>query len=308
MKKRVKYIAAALCLALLSGCGGVTEQANQTAYAPVQESEQAAQEITTLDYDPNWTTAEIEQKRAELPEKEFVEYMNERAKIMFKCDYIKYNLATDSYYDTTVKQWNGYRFIPASNKPLTDEELEEAIAESDAKEAEKKAQCAALPDDLRQAFDTYADAMKADSAEHPEYIFRSDVRYDDGKGAYQALCKAAAPHMDLIWQLAMDDNSSFQSYCQRIVIGILGRSGAGIESADSFLHSQREYMYQPAQDAVNAIGDAITAEDCASLQAEYGYMIAPALKSLGKLDLMQIDPESPCTDAEQLAAFAAQFA
>ena len=52
----------------------------------------------------------------------------------------------------------------------------------------------------------------------------------------------------------------------------------------------------------------ITAEDAAALQETHGYMIAPALQDMGKLDLLQIAPESPCRDAGQLASFARYFA
>ena len=66
--------------------------------------------------------------------------------------------------------------------------------------------------------------------------------------------------------------------------------------------------YQEASDAVNTLGEKITAEDAAGLQQTYGYMIAPALQDIGRLDLLQIDPESPCQDAEKLAEFARYFA
>ncbi len=62
-----------------------------------------------------------------------------------------------------------------------------------------------------------------------------------------------------------------------------------------------------ASSAVKAEGDALTAEGVSSLQAQYGFMIAPALRDLGKLGLMQIPADAPCTDAEQLAAFADYF-
>ena len=44
------------------------------------------------------------------------------------------------------------------------------------------------------------------------------------------------------------------------------------------------------------------------MQRKYGYLIAPALQEMGKLDLLQIDPDSPCQNAEQIAAFAKCFA
>lgn len=40
---------------------------------------------------------------------------------------------------------------------------------------------------------------------------------------------------------------------------------------------------------------------------KYGFMIAPARRDLGKRGLMQIPADAPCTDAEQLAAFADYF-
>jgi hypothetical protein len=59
--------------------------------------------------------------------------------------------------------------------------------------------------------------------------------------------------------------------------------------------------------AVKAEGDALTAESVSKLQAQYGFMIAPALRDLGKLGLMQIPADAPCRDAEQLADFADYF-
>ena len=37
-------------------------------------------------------------------------------------------------------------------------------------------------------------------------------------------------------------------------------------------------------------------------------MIAPALEDAGRLDLLQITPDSPCQSAEKLAAYARLFA
>lgn len=49
------------------------------------------------------------------------------------------------------------------------------------------------------------------------------------------------------------------------------------------------------------------AESVSRLLAQYGFMIAPALRDPGKLGLMQIPADAPCTDAEQLADFADYF-
>ena len=66
--------------------------------------------------------------------------------------------------------------------------------------------------------------------------------------------------------------------------------------------------YSTGNEQVGLLGADISAEDVAKLQADFGYLIAPALEDAGLLHLLPAKQSEVCTDAEQLAAFARSFA
>ena len=75
------------------------------------------------------------------------------------------------------------------------------------------------------------------------------------------------------------------------------------DSGSAFGSAVRAQLAEAAN-AVNLCGADLSAEDASELQAKYGFLIAPALRDLRRLELMPIPADAPCTDAEQLAAFA----
>jgi hypothetical protein len=75
--------------------------------------------------------------------------------------------------------------------------------------------------------------------------------------------------------------------------------------ADDF--SNIDLFIREATETIRKKSETITMEDCIELTKYYGYLIAPALQEIGKLELLPIDSDSPCQDAVQLAELVQSF-
>lgn len=220
--------------------------------------------------------------------------------------YIAYNPEKDEYYDTRFLAWNAeredYDYLSPDGDDYRRPSAEDAFAEIPYAGTEPAA--------LTEAFLAYERAIQAywdeQTEKDPSFALRSFVPYEDDKGSYQSMCTACVPYWEDLFQIAASDGDD-RNKAQTAVNGILLNGGFSQRKAGYYLDRMQK-QYTDAADAVTALGESITAEDCAELQEQYGYLIAPALQDMGKLDLLQIDPESPCTDAEQLAECARYFA
>ena len=137
----------------------------------------------------------------------------------------------------------------------------------------------------------------------PYYMIRSHIPTDPE--APGNLVNESLPYRMTCCEMAVTDGE-YRDYAQTVVRKILGVYCSSEKGA--YFQYQMYRLLTEATDKVKALGDSITAEDCAQLQTKYGCLIAPALKEAGKLDLLHIDPEQGCTDPEQLAETAAWFA
>jgi len=297
MKKKLIFFGCLLLAAscMLTGC----ETPDKNKAAETGASSQAAESSAAEE------PSQAETEQSEKPEKSSLspEEKLAQAQAQGLTKYAKYNAYRDEFYDSRHLEWDDekkeYRHVNNSPKtpPVVTEEVE-------------------IPEGLQSALDVFAKAMEQYEAEHPEFAGRSDyIDLDDTEAlrtleretavqyfeTYLAMAQCRNPnrhlgthmvtrvlHMYRVWRETSLDNKT------------ISEKGGDLKESALYL--------QEATDAVNAVGAGITAEDCKKLQRKYGYLIAPALQEMGKLDLLQIDPDSPCQNAEQIAAFAKCFA
>ena len=168
---------------------------------------------------------------------------------------------------------------------------------------------AEIPAEMQKALDTFWEKSNQRMAEDSTLKLRSDRVYLDDTEHLRILKADTQIPYFTAWAELSKSWKSWGSYNAALAIymvsDVLYPQGAAIRK--DFADRMQEQLTL-ASDAVNTLGEKITAEDVAALQETYGYMIAPALQDIGKLDLLQIDPDSPCQDAEKLAEFARYFA
>ena len=172
---------------------------------------------------------------------------------------------------------------------------------------------AEIPAEMQKALDTFWEKSNQRMAEDSTLKLRSDcvsdwVFLDDTEHLRILKADTQIPYFT-VWAELSKSWKSWGSYNAALAIymvsDVLYPQGEAIR--EDFADRMQDQLTL-ASDAVSALGEKITAEDVAGLQETYGYMIAPALQDIGKLDLLQIDPDSPCQDAEKLAEFARYFA
>ena len=295
-----RIICIALCAAaFLTGCGATVSE--PAAEMPVQE-QTAVQESSEMPFrSEEELTAELEEKRASLPEEEFIAYMNnDRRTELHLPESAVYNPELDEYYDSSIQEWDAGRhdyIMLKQSPPQTDEPAYRSF------EGE-------IPAEMQQELDAFFEAenkrVAEQGREHPEFAVRSDwIFLDDTEHLRTLKANTQVQYFETWAEISKCWGARYAVLAIYMVRSVLEPHNTYItaEFAD-----QMQEQLALASDAVNALGDGITAEDVAALQETYGYMIAPALQDMGKLDLLQIAPESPCRDAGQLAAFARYFA
>ena len=223
-----------------------------------------------------------------------------------EAEYLVWNPAKDEYYDSRFMTWNAekgdYDYLtpdPSEWRRVSDEDSFAEISFE-----------GTVPDSLKKAFDDYSNAMNRYYQERtenePGFDTQSYLPFEDDKGSYRTMCSICAGEWDALYQIAASDGE-YRNLAQAAVNGILLHGGQSQTKA-GFYCCQMQEKYKEASEAVRSLGESITAADCTELEAKYGYLIAPALQEAGRLDLLPINPESPCTDTEMLAEFARCFA
>ena len=295
---RKKTVSIACAMLLLTGCGNT---ANETAAeVPVQE-QTAVQESSEMPFkSKEELTAELEEKRASLSEEEFIEYMNtERKAELHLPESAVYNPERDEYYNSNAKEWDSeqHKYIFINKAPEPTDETEPPKKEENETE---------IPAEMQKALDTFWEKSKQRMEDDSSLVARSDwVFLDDTEHLRALKADTQIPYFAAWAELSKSWGSNNTALAIYMVSDVLRPQGAAIRK--DFADKMQEQLTLAA-DAVNTLGEKITAEDVAALQETYGYMIAPALQDIGKLDLLQIDPDSPCQDAEKLAEFARYFA
>ena len=288
MRKKTVFIACAMLL--LTGCGNT---ANETAAeVPVQEQTAVLESSET----PETTETAAADTTAVSPP------------VASEEDYILYNPERNHYYDSRYMTWNPEKhdYDYASPSPSS------VRRECEGFSFEEIPYEGTVPDALKQIFQDYRTAIQAYCEEltekDPDFALVSRLPYEDDKGSYKAMCVSCLPYWDEIVEIATTDGE-YRNDAQTVIYGVLWQSGNSQQKAGRFQYWMHDQLYLAATDMVsNVYGKSINAANVTLLQQTYGYMIAPALQDIGRLDLLQIDPESPCQDPEQLAEFARYFA
>ena len=290
---KLKAIAAASLVLLLTGCGAdLTETA---AEIPVQEQTAVQEETAAPVKSEEELNAELEEKRASMSEEEFITYMNtERREELNLPESAVYNPELEEYYDSEAKAWDAeqHHYIPLAHPAGTPaREFHEFDGE--------------IPAEMQAELDTFFAAEEQRMQEDDSLMARSDYVFLDDTPHMRTLTeKTQLPYFDVWAEIAKQDG-------QYAVLGKYMVWQVLQPQSESYALTFAEQMQEQltlASEAVRKLGDSITAEDAAGLQETYGYMIAPALEDAGRLDLLQITPDSPCQSAEKLAAYARLFA
>ncbi len=163
-----------------------------------------------------------------------------------------------------------------------------------------------VPEELVSAFAAYQSAndayWEAEKERNPAWEAMS---YHPGDPeAPGKLAETALRYWEECCEIAVTDGT-YRGYAQAAVNYVLDTKLWNSKGAFNQYMMQKNYI-QAVQE-IQARGDALTAEDCANMQEKYGYLIAPALSAAGKLDLLQINPDLPCTDPAKIEKLAYIF-
>lgn len=219
-------------------------------------------------------------------------------------DGITYCSVTGTYYDSTYKTWNSttnsFDYIDTvfeyANTTLSSNETEKYVHSREPKQS---------PSELYDAYITYKNKIDnyQKSIENPI----SYVIMDDAAGAANKFIRTAVRYIPTIFDIASSDN--YEDIDTRIAQFVIIR----LLNAPFYYSDPNEYLafgkkkLQDATNAVSSIGDNITATDCISLQEQYGYLIAPALKAIKKLHLLQLPGSYDYLNREQICELAMLF-
>ena len=208
-----------------------------------------------------------------------------------------YNPDRNEYYDSNMQEWDEaaheYRPVTAPVQGYNPPE-----------QYEERPFTGTIPEEFDSALKAY-DEADAKAVQNGPPNVSSAFHVGFALPEYQHLQELTVPYIDCVISLASTDQA-YRVLAQCLLEPLTQYTPSNSCGAEYEMRMQT--AYQEASDAVNALGESITAEDAAGLQQTYGYMIAPALQDMGRLDLLQIDPESPCRNPEQLAEFAKCFA
>ena len=208
-----------------------------------------------------------------------------------------YNPDRNEYYDSNMQEWDEaaheYRPVTAPVQGYNPPE-----------QYEERPFTGTIPEEFDSALKAY-DEADAKAVQNGPPNVSSAFHVGFALPEYQHLQELTVPYIDCVISLASTDQA-YRVLAQCLLEPLTQYTPPNSCGAEYEMRMQT--AYQEASDAVSALSEIITAEDAAGLQQTYGYMIAPALQDMGRLDLLQIDPESPCQDPEQLAEFARYFA
>lgn len=209
-----------------------------------------------------------------------------------------YNPDLGEYYDSDLMTWNpdtkSYDYIQRDPASIPQTMNVEAAYEL-------VPYTGTVPEELEEAF------LAAEETIEPLSNFDSSFPCPTPE-ASRMVAECCTRYFADTFEIAVTYGDYF-AYAQNAVQSILDINALFYQSVKGgYFYDRTHQHYEDAAEAILALGKNITADDCTALQEEYGYLIAPALEDLGKLDLLQIDPDAPCTDPEQLAEFARYFA
>jgi len=165
-----------------------------------------------------------------------------------------------------------------------------------------------IPEELEAAFLEYRSGNAEYQREYanlfpdPQFI----SYYPPAPGADRILAEKALPYLSTCFEMAVTDGT-YHDEAQIVIEKVLNEGREHYGRRGAWYRYLKFRMSEDAAQAVAQCGDNLTKEEAEKLQETWGYLIAPALKSAGKLELLTFNPDSLCTDPEQLASLAAEF-
>lgn len=202
---------------------------------------------------------------------------------------ICYNATLNTYYDSDYKVWNSntqtYHYIDvlfptsAQNSPAPELQCSEELA---------------------QIYNRYTEKISKYEQSIPDINSISYVITDDENGAANELITDSIPYLDQVFDIATQ--SGYQNFDARTAQFIITNTlhlNVFYSKPNEYLCDVREQL-KAATDAIKAYDSSISRADCNELQEKYGYLIAPALQDIGKLEYLSIKKTDACQDINEL--------
>ena len=163
-----------------------------------------------------------------------------------------------------------------------------------------------VPAELDAAMNAFWTAREAAFDSNPMLAARSDWVMDVCPEEYDAALRCALRYFDVCEQLSVQENK--HSLLAMMIVSDVMRVSvmSGTANPGEFL-AKMQQSYADAGALVRRKAESGNLDSVSDLQAHFGFLIADALRDLGRLDLLQIPEDASCKDPEQLADFAAFF-
>lgn len=290
MKKQFRIAAILAACAVLSSCGTYRDGSYPDAPGAAPQAESTTSTAQT----------EMNSTEADAPPKS-------REELGLPASAV-WNPTLQEWYDSDYMTWDAekqaYSYLDNAAR-IEKQKAEGRYHESPIYECEPFS--GEIPAEWKQAAAQFYEAEQKEISEDPNAHLSSYLHIGQyGQKEYQALVACSVPYFETCEKLSVTQND-YSYIAMMVVHDILDMKVISANGNPGEFLVRANSQYAAATEAVQAEGDALTAESVSKLQEDYGFMIAPALRDLGKLDLMQIPADAPCRDAEQLAAFADYF-
>lgn len=203
---------------------------------------------------------------------------------------ICYNSTTNTYYDSNYKTWDPYSqtyhyidvLFPSSSPQST---------------PESEMFCS---DELAQIYNKYTEKITAYAHSIPDFDSISYVITDDENGAADELITESIPYFDQVFDIATQSGyKNFDARTAQFIITNALHLNVFYSTPNEYLCDVQEQL-KAATNAVKAYGSNISRADCNELQEKYGYLIAPALQDIGKLEYLSLEKTDACQDIDKL--------
>lgn len=213
---------------------------------------------------------------------------------------ICYNPATNTYYDSNYKTWN--------SATQSYEYIDTMFSSSNTAQSPNPAESKECSKELSEIYQKYAKKIQDYKTSIPSYEIISYVITDDGNGAADELITSSIPYFDQVFDIATQDGyTNFNARTAQFIINNALHLNVFYSQPDKYLSDVSE-QFDEATATVKNYGSNISRADCSKLQEKYGYLIAPALKDIGKLEYLTIEKMDACQDIDALIDLCELFA
>lgn len=213
---------------------------------------------------------------------------------------ICYNPVTNTYYDSNYKTWN--------STTQSYDYINTMFSTSNAKQTSNPIESKKCSKELAEIYQKYDNKIQNYKITIPAYEIISYVITDDENGAADELITSSIPYFDQVFDIATQDGyTNFNARTAQFIINNVLHLNVFYSQPDKYLSDVSE-QFDEATAAVKNYGSIISRADCSKLQEKYGYLIAPALKDIGKLEYLTIEKTDACQDLDALVDLCELFA